>query len=480
MEPIQQTHKPHAVCLPFPAQGHINPMMKFAILLHHRGYHITFVNTEYNHNRLVKSRGPAAVEGSPDFQFKTIPDGLPPAEDGADATQDIPSLCLSTRKNCLGPLTQLINKLNHQTPNVPPVSCVVADSVMTFALRAAEEIGVPGVLLRNASACSFMCYKHIKHLVEEGLVPLKDESCLTNGYLDTPIDWVPGMIPLRLKDFPSFIRTVDHNPMLNYVITEIDRSSKASAIFINTFDELEHNVLNALSTMCPPIFTVGPLQLFVKQLPESKLEWMSSSLWKEEPEGLKWLDSKQPNSVIYVNFGSIAVLTGRQLSEFAWGLAESKKNFLWIVRPDLVRGENAALAPEYWEETGGRGFVAGWCPQEDVLSHPAVGGFLTHCGWNSMTESLCSGVPMLCWPFFADQHINCRYACDEWGVGMEINNDVERDEVGFLVRELLDGEKGKMMKQKAMEWKKKLAEAITSGGSSYLNFDKLVREVLTV
>ncbi|KAK6156836.1 hypothetical protein DH2020_011084 [Rehmannia glutinosa] len=400
-------------------------MMKFAILLHHTGFHITFVNTEYNHNRLLKSRGPAAVQGSPDFRFETIPDGLPPA--AADATQDIPSLCLSTRENCLRPLSQLIDKLNRRSPCAPPVSCVVADSVMTFALRAAEEIGVPGVILRLASACSLMCYKHINHLVEKGLVPLKDESYLTNGYLETPIDWVPGMIPLRLKDFPSFIRTTNLNPMLNFVITETNQSSKATAIIINTFDELEQNVLNALSKMCPPIFPVGPLHLLVEQIQENRSEWMSSSLWKEEPECLKWLDSNPPNSVIYVNFGSIAVLNSRQLTEFAWGLAESKKSFLWIMRRDLADKKDDVLGDEFWEEIRGRG-----------------------------------------------------YACEEWGVGMEIGSNVRRDEVGFLVRELLDGEKGKMMKGKAMDWKKKAAEAIGVGGSSYLSLDKLVGEVLTV
>lgn len=97
-----------------------------------------------------------------------------------------------------------------------------------------------------------------------------------------------------------------------------------------------------------------------------------------------------------------------------------------------------------------------------------------------MTESLCNGVPMLCWPFFADQQINCRYACDEWGVGLEICSDVKREEVGILVRELLEGERGVKMKRRALEWKEKVAEAIGFGGSSYLNLSTLVKEVLRV
>ncbi|CAA6675268.1 unnamed protein product [Spirodela intermedia] len=101
MGSISISEKPHAVCVPYPAQGHITPMMMLAKLLHSRGFHITFVNTEYNHRRLLKSRGPSALDGLPDFRFETIPDGLPPSD--IDGTQDIPSLCESTMNTCLVP-----------------------------------------------------------------------------------------------------------------------------------------------------------------------------------------------------------------------------------------------------------------------------------------------------------------------------------------------------------------------------------------
>ncbi|CAK9163137.1 unnamed protein product [Ilex paraguariensis] len=306
-------------------------------------------------------------------------------------------------------------------------------------------------------------------------------SYLRNGYLDTVIDWIPGMKDMRLRDFPSFIRTTDPNDlMMDFMARETDRCSLASAIIFNTFDALEHYVIEALSSMCPPIYSIGPLHLLVNQLPQSSLKSVGSSLWKEEPECLQWLNSKKSNSVVYVNFGSITVMTREQLIELAWGLANSKKNFLWIIRDDLVVGDSASaiLTPAFIDETRERGLISRWCPQEKVLGHPSIGGFLTHCGWNSTIESLSSGVPMVCWPFFADQQINCRYACTEWGVGLEIDNDMKRDEVEKLVRELMDGEKGKKMKKKAMEWKKLAEEAIVSGGSSYLNFDKLVNDVL--
>ncbi|KAH7569733.1 hypothetical protein ACOSP7_013396 [Xanthoceras sorbifolium] len=475
--------KPHAVCIPYPAQGHINPMLKVAKLLHSKGFHITFVNTEYNHKRLLKSRGPNSLDGLPNFEFETIPDGLPPViDDSGDTTQDIPSLCESTSKHCLGPFRDLLAKLNSSsTVGIPPVTCVVSDGVMSFTLQATEELGIPNVLFWTTSACGFLGYVHYANLIAKGLTPLKDETWITNGYLDTIVDWIPGMKNIRLRDFPSFIRTTDPNDlMLNFLLTQAQRASKASAIIINTFDdEFEHDVLSDLSSiLIPPIYAVGPLHLLVNNLPRTGLESIGSNLWREEPECLQWLNSKNSKSVVYVNFGSITVMTPQQMVEFAWGLANSEQYFLWIIRPDLVKGEAAMLPHEFVKATKERGLLASWCPQEQVMNHPSIGGFLTHSGWNSTIESVCGGVPMVCWPFFAEQQTNCRFVCTEWGIGMEIDNDVKRDEVEKLVRELMEGKKGKKMRSKAMEWKKKAIEATSLHGSSYLNFNKLVEEVL--
>ncbi|GAB4861249.1 hypothetical protein Ancab_036412 [Ancistrocladus abbreviatus] len=170
-------------------------------------------------------------------------------------------------------------------------------------------------------------------------------------------------------------------------------------------------------------------------------------------------------------------MTPRQLVEFAWGLANSGKQFLWIIRPDLVTGNTAALPAEFVVETAERGLLVQWCDQERVLSHLAIGGFLTHSGWNSTLESLVNGVAMTSWPFFAEQQTNCWYCCEKWGVGMEIDSDVKREEVERQVKELM--EEGTNMKRRAVEWKK-LAEEATAlpSGSSYLNFENLIKDVL--
>ncbi|KAI8550354.1 hypothetical protein RHMOL_Rhmol06G0099200 [Rhododendron molle] len=169
---LTNLEKPHAVCIPFPAQGHINPMLKLAKLLHHRGFHITFVNTDFNHRRLLKSRGLNALDGTPSFQFETIPDGLP--ESDLNTAQDATSLCVSTRKNCLAPFRDLLSKLNDTaSSNVPPVTCIVSDGAMTFTITAAEELGIPDVLFWTGSACGFMGFVQLPNLIEKGYVPLK-------------------------------------------------------------------------------------------------------------------------------------------------------------------------------------------------------------------------------------------------------------------------------------------------------------------
>ncbi|KAK1440284.1 hypothetical protein QVD17_06109 [Tagetes erecta] len=467
--------KPHAICIPYPAQGHINPMMKLAKLLHFRGFHISFVNNHYNHKRLLRSRGPAALEGLPDFRFYSIPDGLPPSD--AEATQSIPELCESIPKHCLEPFCEFITKLNES--DVPPVSCIVSDGVMSFTLEAADRFGLPEVLFWTPSACGMLAYTHYHDLVQKGYTPLKDMSYVTNGYLETRLDWIPGMNNIRLKDLPSFIRTTDINDIiLNYIITETKAIRRGSAIVLNTFDALEQDSLNPLYALNPRVFTMGPLHLMEQHLQDERVKQIGSSLWKEDVSCIHWLDTKDHGSVVYVNFGSITVMTKEQLTEFGWGLANSNKDFLWITRPDIVGGNEAVMPPEFLVETKGRGMIISWCPQEQVLMHPAIGGFLTHSGWNSTLESISSGVPMLCWPFFAEQQTNCRYNCVEWEIGMEINTNVKRGEVEAQVNEMMDGAKGKMMKRKVLELKTKAQEAVNIGGSSYLNFDELITSVL--
>lgn len=307
-----------------------------------------------------------------------------------------------------------------------------------------------------------------------------DENFLTDGSLNAPVDYIPGTRNITLRDMPSFIRTtnVEKDTMYEFMGSEARKGVKSKAIIINTFDDFEQEALAALANLFPDIYTIGPLGLLDKHLPKSASRTFRSSLWKEDLNCLNWLDKWEPDSVVYVNYGCVTTMTDQHFKEFAWGLAKSKHPFLWIVRPDVVMGESGMLPEEFYEEIKDRGLLISWCPQDKVLQHPSVGAFLSHCGWNSTMESMSGGVPMICWPFFAEQQTNCKYARTVWEVGMEVNHDVKRDDVAALVKEMMESDRGKQLRKNAVEWKKKAAAATNIGGSSYNNLERFIKEVL--
>ncbi|CAI0449574.1 unnamed protein product [Linum tenue] len=441
-----QQQKPHAVLLPFPAQGHVNPFMQLAKLLHSEGFHITFVNTEHNHRRLVRTRGPEAVKGLPDFQFEAIPDGLPQSD--KDATQDPPALCYAAQNYCLQPFMELMEKLRSSTPQLPPVTCIVSDGIMTFGIEAAELLRVQHASFWTASACGLVGYLQFDELVARGIFPIKGEANLSDGTLDSPLDWIQGMSNIRLKDLPSFATSTDAEDVIFHFLRIEARSClKSSAIIFNTFDEFEEQTLATIRKDYFPfprhIYTIGPLHLLGHEMaaPRAESKTIGSNLWKEDPKCMEWLDQREQGSVVYVNYGSVTVMSDEHLREFAWGLAESKRPFLWIVRPDIAMGDSAILPSEFLEAIEGRGCLASWCIQQEVLSHSSVGVFLTHCGWNSTVESVSAG----------------------------------RKEVADVIEEMMSGETGKVVKHKAVEWKKQAKESVGVEGLSFSNFGRFVQ-----
>jgi len=284
---------------------------------------------------------------------------------------------------------------------------------------------------------------------------------------------------IRLRDFPRYIRTTNPNDVLfNFTKDEAQDSLEATAIVVHTFEDLEGPVLDAMSDILPPVYSIGPLSLMCQQVLDESLKAIVSSLWKDDSTCFEWLEKRVPGSVIYVSFGSAAMITRQQLVEFAWGLANSGHDFLWVIRPDFVRGDSATLPEDFLSEVSERGLLISWCPQEKVLKHPSIGGFLTHCGWNAIMESISLGVPLICWPCFGDQQTNCKYACNEWGIGLEISNDVNREEVERVIKELLGGEKGVETRRMAQKWKERALSATESDGKSFLSLERVIEEVL--
>ncbi|KAK9037079.1 hypothetical protein V6N11_022001 [Hibiscus sabdariffa] len=185
-------------------------------------------------------------------------------------------------------------------------------------------------------------------------------------------------------------------------------------------------MLSHMRTKSPKIYTLGPLHLHLRtRLFDSNrtlFDQSSNSFHEVDRSCLSWLDKQPKGSVVYVSFGSIAVLSSEQAFEFWLGLVNSGKRFLWVLRPGVMPDEGKNITVELIEGSKERGCIVSWAPEEEVLGHGAIGGFLTHSGWNSTLESVVEGVPMLCWPYFVDQQINSRFVSTVWGLGLDMKD----------------------------------------------------------
>uniref|UniRef100_A0A453TCY5 Uncharacterized protein n=2 Tax=Aegilops tauschii subsp. strangulata TaxID=200361 RepID=A0A453TCY5_AEGTS len=289
---------------------------------------------------------------------------------------------------------------------------------------------------------------------------------------------------MRLRDMPTFCRTTDaEDTPVNEIIGQMKSAVGSKAIILNTFYELEKDVVDALAAIFPPpVYTVGPLAQVIASsaaAADDGLDAMDISIWSMA-WCLAWLDGKPDKSVVYVNFGSVAVMTAEQTREFALGLATCGFPFLWVKRPDIVDGDGVAALPEAFRdelERGG-GLVVPWCPQPAVLKHAAAGLFVTHCGWNSLLEAVVAGLPVLAWPVFAEQTTKCRQVLECWRNGMALPEEVESGAVSGLVKEMMAGELGKEKRARAAEWRAAAEAAAMEGGSSLRSVDRLVNDVL--
>jgi UDP:flavonoid glycosyltransferase YjiC (YdhE family) len=285
-------------------------------------------------------------------------------------------------------------------------------------------------------------------------------------------DPVPDLHPLRFKDLPfPMCGNLENFPQL--VIDAFKLRTSSSAIIWNTMDCLELSSLARIQQQCQvPIFPIGPIHKFGPASPYN-------SLLKEDTSCMAWLGKQTKNSVVYVSLGSIASINEKELAEMAWGLADSQQPFLWVVRPDSNHGSKHEVLPESFKETvGERGCIVNWVPQKEVLAHGAVGGFLSHCGWNSTLESLCEGIPMICKPCFGDQRVNARYVSHVWRVGLELENGLERSEIEKAVRRLMADKEGEAMRERAKSLKEKVELCIKEGGSSNNSLNKLIEMIM--
>lgn len=421
-----------------------------------------------------------------DIQFVDIQDGMP---DEYYTTQALKTLLFSLMS--LGPLLQSF--IQNICSDSVPITCIISDFNFLEAHYTSIRLGIPSVGFSTQSAMSFVVKFHFQKLINEGLLPIPTPISLT-GSIRTlqdiansgeqtkvacarKVTCVPGLHPIRVGELHSVLVTTDlSSPSFQLFTTkQMESLHSRDWSLINTFGELEDSVLQPFQQDHARVnlLTVGPL-VVAPTIPNgaSRDEGDgTSSLLPEEVDCIGWLDKQKPNSVVYISFGSTTIMTPDMLEEFVLGLEDSQVPFLLVIRPNLVDGGAQGIPSGFEERTKGRALVVSWAPQLKVLGHTSTTGFVTHCGWNSLMESVSMGVPMLGCPFFADQAMNNRYVVEVWKMGLEFerraNLSIERHEVAKKVRMLASQDSE--LRIAAQRWKEAARRAIEHGGSSHNN-----------
>ncbi|KAH7682376.1 UDP-glucuronosyl/UDP-glucosyltransferase protein [Dioscorea alata] len=418
--------RPHALFLPFPAQGHILPLMELAYRMASQGFTITFINTHFNHARLLSS-----TTTPPSFNFISIPDGMQPEDD----RNDIAKLCHALLKFTPLHLLQLINTMNTQESDKP--TCFIADEAMAWALDVAKKTGLRSAAFSTSSANTYTNMRSVQCLIELGIINEHDGSAKKPGQV---FILSPGIPPMNVDHlhWNCFLDSESNKIMFEYIVNNNKELKNADHEFVifNSFYEAEKAVFNYLNSS--KMLPIGPLLS-----KHSSSVSLSRCFWADDKTCKSWLDKQCDNSVIYVAFGSLAILDERQFQELALGLTLTGRPFLWVIRPDITGKATTSLLERFEDVIGDRGKVVEWSPQEEVLAHPALACFITHCGWNSTMESI--GLKMM----------------------PNENGLITKEEIRGKVEELV-GDEG--MKKRALALKEMALKSLDKGGSSFENF----------
>ncbi|RWV78521.1 hypothetical protein BHE74_00030041 [Ensete ventricosum] len=460
----------HALFVAAPFQGHFTPSANFAVKLAARGFIITFVTTEAFHHQRTAS-GAVSVDGHEvfanarsmgmDIRYELVSDGLPVSFD-----RDMHRDQFSDAFYHLLPahVEELMRKLLLAEP---PIDVLISDTFAVWPSTLAKKFGLPYVSFWTESALVFAIYYHMNLLVENGHFGSPTET-----RKDT-ITYIPGVPSIEPTDLVSFFHSPEASwRVLRNVGKAFEEVKGADFVLCNTVQELEAEVIRALQQEWP-FYAVGPIAPF------SGEGGAATSLWPEL-DCSQWLHSMPPRSVLYISFGSIAQVSKRDMAEIAYGVLGSKSSFIWVLRPGSGSSETSPLPEGFIEACKGRGIVVPWCRQKQVLVHPAVGGFLTHCGWNSILESMWCGVPMLCFPVFADQPTNRKMVVEDLRTGIDVGSigEVSRAEVSRRIDSLMGGGVGDGLRKEMEEARRAVKSAVTPTGSSSKNMEQFTADLL--
>ncbi|CAN4126323.1 unnamed protein product [Withania somnifera] len=465
---LKKHQQPHAVLIPLPFQGHINPFTHLAMKLASKGFTITFVGTESTHQQITKAQSLTdeynpfshAQKSGIDIRYAKISDGFPLSFDRrANPRQFMEGLTHVFQTH----VDDFIENLVLSKP-IPPISCVIADSFHVWGSMIAKKYNLVNVSFWTEPATVLSVYYHMDLLKSNGHFGRYDK------YKDT-IRYIPGVQAIKPEDLPSYYHEDADPNACNYVFKCIEDAQKADFVIGNTVQELESSTISALQKQ-QPFYAIGPI------FPTNFTKRTISTSLIPASDYTNWLNSKQDDTVLYISFGSLAHLSKQDILEIAQGILISKVSFIWVLRHNIVvSGEKNILPLGFEEETADRGLVVSWCSQLEVLSHPAVGGFLTHCGWNSILESIWCKVPMICFPVMADQLTNRKLVVDDWRIGVNLctGRSIKREVVAENIGKIMS--KSDELKKNIEKTKMILENALCDEGSSEKNLNQFIEDM---
>ncbi|XP_020228882.1 UDP-glycosyltransferase 87A1-like [Cajanus cajan] len=333
-----------------------------------------------------------------------------------------------------------------------------------IALANRRNIPVAAFWTMSASFYSMLHHLHV-------FAPHPDIT-VSIDTLDEEASNIPGISSAHLTDLRTVLHDNDQR-VLQLALECISKVPKANYLLLTTVQELEAEIIESLKAIFPfPVYPTGPAIPYL-ELGESP-SYVNND---HSHDYLKWLDSQPPESVLYISLGSFLSVSSAQMDQIAEALNNSNIRYLWVARAD---------ASWLKDKCGDKGMVVPWCDQLKVLCHSSIGGFWSHCGWNSTLEALFAGVPMLTFPLFLDQVPNSSQIVDEWKNGCKVQTSklgseeiVAKEEIEELVKRFMDVEsqKGKEIRDRAREIKVMCHRAIATGGSSDGNLDAFIRDI---
>ncbi|KAK7259801.1 hypothetical protein RIF29_25416 [Crotalaria pallida] len=459
-------------------QGHINPILKFAKRLISKGVHVTLITTEMARDRMLKHNNNEYSNTSNNsdsndqnqIQFEFFSDGLSLEFDrNKDKDKFVNTLRTVGSKNLSSLINNLIKIKGHK------YSCMIIDPLLPWAVDIADHHDIPSALLWIQPCALYLISYHYHKNFD--LFPK----------LDNPDEKVqlPGLPLLEVRDLPTYLLPSGAFRSKQVMMELSQVSNKVKWVFAISNYELEEEILDYYMASSIKIYPIGPL---VSQFMFGEKEsiGVNMNMWRVEDSCLEWLDSKSYLSVIYISFGSVIVLSQEQVNNLATALKNSDKAFLWVIKPAEKGSEDEIpqLPLGFLEETKGRGLVVTWCQQEKVLMHSAVACFMTHCGWNSLLETIVAGVPVIGYPKWGDQPANAKLIVKKFqnGVVMNLREDrvASAEEILRSIKEVMEGSSAGEIKKRAFEMKEVARKALKEGGSSQRNINQFINDLKNV